>query len=61
MILLQPFPIPKWKWEVVTIDFITKFPWKKRQHDSMMVMVEKLTEATNFILVKVIHKITNIT
>jgi hypothetical protein len=22
--LLQPFPIPEWKWEVVTIDFITK-------------------------------------
>jgi len=24
--LLHPFPIPEWKWEVVTIDFITKFP-----------------------------------
>jgi hypothetical protein len=24
--LLQPFPILEWKWEVVTIDFITKFP-----------------------------------
>lgn len=24
--LLQPLPIPKWKWEVVTIDFITKLP-----------------------------------
>ena len=24
--LLQPLPIPEWKWEVVTIDFITKLP-----------------------------------
>jgi hypothetical protein len=24
--LLQPFPIPEWNWEVVTIDFITKLP-----------------------------------
>ena len=23
---LQPLPIPEWKWEVVTIDFITKIP-----------------------------------
>jgi hypothetical protein len=24
--LLQPFPIPEWKWEVVIMDFITKLP-----------------------------------
>jgi hypothetical protein len=23
---LQPLPIPEWKWEVVTTDFITKLP-----------------------------------
>ena len=23
---LQPFPIQEWKWEVVTVDFITKLP-----------------------------------
>jgi hypothetical protein len=23
---LQPLPIPEWKWEVVTMDFITKIP-----------------------------------
>ena len=29
--LLHPFPIPEWKWDVVTMDFITKLPktdWK---------------------------------
>lgn len=28
--LLQPIPILKWKWEVVSIDFVTKIPKTKR-------------------------------
>ena len=40
--LLQPFPIPEWKWEVVTMEFITKFPRTVKQHDSIMVVVEIL-------------------
>jgi hypothetical protein len=42
--LLQPLPIPEWKWEVVTIDFITKLPKMTRKHDSIMVVVDKLTK-----------------
>ena len=38
--LLQPLPIPEWKWEVITMDFITKLP---KQHDSAMVVVDNLT------------------
>ena len=58
--LLQPLPIPKWKWNVVTIDFITKFPRTTRQHDSIMVVVEKLTKVAHFIPVKMNHKEANI-
>jgi hypothetical protein len=47
--LLQPFPILEWKWEVVTIDFIKKLPRIVKQHDSIMVVVDKLTKATHFI------------
>jgi len=49
--LLQPFPIPEWKWEVVTIDFIIKLPRTVRQRDSIMVVVDKLTKDAHFILV----------
>jgi hypothetical protein len=31
-----------------------------KQHDSIMVVVEKLTKTTQFILVKATHKATNI-
>ena len=54
--LLQHFPIPKWKWEVISMDFITGFPMNMRQHDSMMVVVDKLTRESNFIPVKPTYK-----
>jgi hypothetical protein len=59
-ILLQPFPILEWKWEVVMINFITKLPRIERKHDSIMVVVEKLTKVAHFIPVKMTHKETNI-
>jgi hypothetical protein len=58
--LLQPLPIPEWKWEVVTTDFITKLSRTNKQHYSIMVVVDKLTKAAHFIPVKLTHKATNI-
>jgi hypothetical protein len=58
--LLQPLPIPEWKWEVVTMDFITKLPRTNKQHDSIMVVVDKLTKGAHFILVKLTPKEANI-
>ena len=42
------------------MDFITKLPRKNKQHDSIMVVVDKLTKAAHFIPVKLTHKATNI-
>jgi hypothetical protein len=58
--LLQPLSIPKRKWGVVTIDFITKFPRTTRQHDSIMVVVDKLTKVIYFVQVKMTNTIDNI-
>jgi hypothetical protein len=58
--LLQLIPIPEWKWEVVTMDFITKLHRTAKQHDFIMVVVDKLTKATHFIPVKSVHKSANI-
>ena len=42
------------------MDFITGFPMTWRQHDSIMVVVDKLTKAMHFIPVKSTHKTNDI-
>ena len=54
--LLQTLPVPEWKWEVISMDFITGLLMTWRQHDSIMVVVDKLTKAAHFIPVKSTHK-----
>jgi hypothetical protein len=41
---------------VVTIDFITNLPRTMKQHDSIMVVVDKLTKDSHFILLNTTHK-----
>jgi hypothetical protein len=45
---------------VVTMEFITKLPRTSKNHDSIMVVVAKLTKATHFIPVKLTHKANNV-
>lgn len=40
--LLHPILIPEWKWEFISMEFITSFPRKSRQHASIMVLVDRL-------------------
>ena len=58
--LLQPLSVPEWKWEMISMDFITGLLMTWRQHDSIMVVVDKLTKAAHFIPVKSTHKIDDI-
>ena len=57
----HPFPILKFRWDVVTIDFNNKFPKTKKQHDYIMVVVDKLTKVAHFVPIKSTHKEQNIT
>eukprot|EP00253_Pinus_taeda_P015608 PITA_15608 len=54
--LLQPLPIPEWKWEVISMDFITGLPKTKRNNDSIMVVVDKLSKVAHFIPVQSTYK-----
>ncbi|KAI3669787.1 hypothetical protein L6452_41194 [Arctium lappa] len=40
---LQPLSIPKWKWDNITMDFVTKLPKTLRGHDTIWVIVDRLT------------------
>jgi hypothetical protein len=50
--LLQPLPIQEWKWETISMDFITVLQKSAKQNDSIMVVVEKLSKSSHFIPVK---------
>ena len=58
--LLQPLPIPSWKWEIISIDFITGFPRNQNHNDFIIVFVDKLSKEAHFILVNTTHKAANI-
>jgi len=40
--LLQPLPIPEWKWETISMDFITGVTKKFKKHDAIMVVVDNM-------------------
>ncbi|GKV24406.1 hypothetical protein SLEP1_g34021 [Rubroshorea leprosula] len=46
---LQPLPIPEWKWEHITMDFVTGFPATKNGNDSIWVIVDRLTKSAHFL------------
>ena len=48
---LQPLPIPSWKWDDISMDFIVGLPNTSQHHDSIWVIVDRLTKIDHFILV----------
>jgi hypothetical protein len=46
---LQLLPIPSWKWEDISMDFIVGLPNTSQRHDSIWVIVDRLTN-TDYIL-----------
>lgn len=49
---MQPILIPKRKWEVISMDLIPGLSKTSRNHDSIMVMVDRLTKVVHFNPVK---------
>lgn len=50
--LLQPLPVPEWKWEHIAMDFVTGLPRTSGGYDSIWIVVDRLTKSAHFLPVK---------
>ncbi|GKF55654.1 putative reverse transcriptase domain-containing protein, partial [Tanacetum coccineum] len=50
--LLQQPEIPEWKWEHITMDFVTGLPRTPSGYDSIWVIVDRLTKLAHFLPMK---------
>jgi hypothetical protein len=50
--LLKPLSIPEWKCETISMDFIKIIPKIVKQHDVIMVVVDKLRKVAHFVPIK---------
>ena len=50
--ILQPLEVVDWKWEHVTMDFVTHLPQTRRRHDVVWVIVDWLTKSAHFLPVR---------
>ncbi|GJX14733.1 putative reverse transcriptase domain-containing protein, partial [Tanacetum coccineum] len=50
--LLQQPEMPKWKWDKITMDFITKLPKAKSGYDTIWVIVDRVTKSAHFLAMR---------
>ena len=53
--VLHPLEIPEQKWDQVTMDFVSGLPKTLQNHDSIWVIVDRLTKAAHFIPVNITY------
>ena len=59
--LLQPIRILEWKWDRITMDFMVGLPLTGRKHDSVWVIVDRLTKLTHFLPVRTDYSLDKLT
>ncbi|KAF5799660.1 putative nucleotidyltransferase, Ribonuclease H [Helianthus annuus] len=50
--LLQQPTIPQWKWEEISMDFVTGLPRSQRGNDTIWVIVDQLTKSAHLLAIK---------
>ncbi|GKD07972.1 putative reverse transcriptase domain-containing protein, partial [Tanacetum coccineum] len=54
--LLQQPEIPKWKWEGIAIDIVIKLSRTSSGHDTIWVIMDRLTKSTHFLPIREDYK-----
>ena len=49
---LQPLAIPEWKWDKVSMDFITGFPKSQKGNNAIFVVIDRLSKVAHFLPVR---------
>ncbi|GJU23011.1 putative nucleotidyltransferase, ribonuclease H [Tanacetum coccineum] len=58
---LQQPEIPEWKWEKITMDFVTKLPKSSSGHDTIWVVIDRLTKSAHFLPIREDYKTEKLT
>ena len=55
--LLQPLSVSEWKWDHITMDFVSSLSQTSRGHNVVWVMVDRLTKSAHFLAMKTIDSL----
>ena len=58
--LLQPLPIPEWKWDEITMDFVMGLPLTPLKYDTVRLIVDRLTKFAHFIPIRKDYKVSKL-
>ena len=49
--IFHPLPIPEWKWEHITMDFVVSLPRKLVGYDAIWMILDRLTKSVHFLTI----------
>lgn len=58
--LLQPLEIPTWKWDQISMDFVSGLPLTRRKHDAIWVVVDRLTKFAHFLPIRMDYRVSRL-
>jgi len=51
--LMTPLDVPEWKWDSISMDFVTSLPNTPKGNDAIWVVVDRLTKSSHLIPVNI--------